>query len=135
MHGLFKSRHPAGQRHRPRGRHFRNGQCAAALRADTAARILLRQPVNAGSLAEAALMTGSCPAYVGAAVVLIEAEDASLERLVRRGQVPLLEAAATVKKRVALIRAYRNATPADLAALARAVGPDRVFDNVVAPAL
>jgi hypothetical protein len=80
-------------------------------------------------------MTGSCPAYVGAAVVLIEAEDASLERLVRRGQVPLLEAAATVKKRVALIRAYRNATPADLAALARAVGPDRVFDNVVAPAL
>jgi hypothetical protein len=137
MHGFHKSRpYSAGQRpSRRRNRYLRNGQCAAALRAVTAARILLELPVRAGSIAEAALLTGSCPAYVAAAVALIGAEDAPLEGLVRRGQVPLLKAAATVKKRAALIKAYREATPADLAALARTVGPAAVFDNVVAPAL
>jgi hypothetical protein len=72
MHGLFKSRHPAGSTSSPSRGVISAMVGAAALRADTAARILLRQPVNAGSLAEAALMTGSCLAYVGAAVVLIE---------------------------------------------------------------
>ena len=101
MHGLLKATRPPGQRHyRRRGRHFRNGQCAAALRADTAARILLGLPVSAGSVAEAAA-----------------------------------KAAAAVRKRVALIKAYREATPDDLAALTRTVGVDRVFDAVIAPAL
>jgi hypothetical protein len=80
-------------------------------------------------------MCGSNHTYVAAAITLLQAEDGSLQTLVHRGRVPLLDAAATVKNRAALIKAYRTATAADLAALARAVGPDRVFDNVIVPAL
>jgi hypothetical protein len=136
MHGFTNGRRSAGQhRYQRRGRHLRDGQCAAASRADTAARILLGLPVSAGSLAIAARMCGSNVAYVAAAVVLIQAEDASLSTRVRRGHVPLLEAAESVKSRAALIKAFRKAAPADLAALSRTVGVDRVFDSVIAPAL
>ena len=40
-----------------------------------------------------------------------------------------------MKKRVALLKAYREASPADRVAFARTVGPTVVFDNVVSPAL
>lgn len=138
MHGFTTLRHPARQQrrhYRSRGRHFRNGQCAAAVRADTAARILLGLPVSANNLATAARMCGSNIHYVAAAIALIRAEDASLQTNVRRGQMTLPKAAAAAKKRAALIHAYREASPADLAALARTVGPAAVFDAVVVPAL
>ena len=138
MHGLFSSRHPARQQrchYRSRGRHFRCGECAAAVRANTAARILLGLPVSANNLATAARMCGSNIACVADAVTLIESEDTSLETSVRRGQMTLPRAAAAAKKRAVLICAYRDATPADLAALARAIGPAAIFDAVVVPAL
>lgn len=138
MDAFSTLRHPHGQ-HRPyqrRGRRIRNGQCAAALRADTAARILLGRLVEADySLADAARMCGSNVHYVAAAITLIESENISLISMVREGRVPLLDAAASVKKRLALIKAYREASPADRVALARTIGPTVVFDNVVSPAL
>jgi hypothetical protein len=96
---------------------------------------LLKLPVRAGSVAEAARLCGASPAYVAAAIALIEADDPPLAARVRSGDVPLLEAAVTVKKRVQLLKAYRAADPEDLAALARVVGPAAVFDSVVLPAL
>jgi hypothetical protein len=136
MHGFLKTKAHRGQRHyRRRGRHFRNGQCAAALRANTAARILLGLPVSANNLATAARMCGSNIAYVAAAIALIRAEDASLDWRVRHGRIPLRKAAAGVKKRAALIKAYREAAPEDLTALVRAVGAERMFDQAITPAL
>jgi hypothetical protein len=136
MHGLLKGPHRRGQRHyQRRGRRFRNGERAAALRADTAAKILLGLPVSAGSSADAAAMCGSNPAYVKAAITLLQAKDAGLVRRVKWGLVPLLTAAASVKNRVALVKAYRAASPDDLESLAHTVGPAAVWDAVIAPAL
>jgi hypothetical protein len=139
MDAFTTLRHPRGQTprtYRRRNRYIRNGECAAALRADTAARILLGRLVEVDySLADVSRMCGSNVHYVAAAITLIESENTSLMSMVRQGRVPLLDAAASVKKRVALVKAYREATPDDLAALARSVGPSRVFDEVVSPAL
>jgi hypothetical protein len=136
MHGCFKLDPPRGQRrNQRRGRHFRNGQCAAARRADTAARLLLGLPIYVNSLDEVAQMCGTNAKYVAAAITVIESEDKSLQQQVRQGIVPLLKGAATVKNRAALIKAYRQAHPADLAALARTVGPEAVFDSVISPSL
>jgi hypothetical protein len=121
--------------YRRRGRHFRHGKCAAALRAVTAARLLLKLPVAVNNLADASDMCGSHSAFVAAAVTVIQSEDAELLRSVIEGRVQLHTAAAIVKKRAALMKAYRQASPADLVALARTVGVATVFDNVVAPAL
>jgi hypothetical protein len=49
--------------------------------------------------------------------------------------VPLLKAAASVRKRVRLVRAYREAAPEDLAALGATIGVAEVFDRVVSPSL
>ena len=139
MDAFSTLRHPHGQRpprtYRRRGPHLRNGECAAAQRADTAARILLKLPITANSLAAAAHVCDLNVQYVAAAITLIESGDAALMALVRRGHVSLLDAAAIVKKQVALLRAYREASPADRVALARTIGPTVVFDNVVSPAL
>ncbi len=49
--------------------------------------------------------------------------------------MPLREAAKSVRKKVELVRAFGRASEDDRRALGHAVGPDRVFDDVVIPAL
>jgi hypothetical protein len=92
-------------------------------------------PITAKSLSSAAEMTGSCPAYVNAAITLLQAEDVSLMTRVLRGQIPLLDAAQAAKERARLITSYRNASAEARAGFGRAIGADRVFDTVVSPAI
>jgi hypothetical protein len=51
------------------------------------------------------------------------------------GRTPLLAAAALVKRRARLLRAYHEASSADLAALGRKAGVAEVWDRVVVPNL
>jgi hypothetical protein len=138
MHGLISnSRHNRqGQRHyRRRGRHFRGWSRAAVLRAWTSARIILRRPISAANLNSAADMTGANKTYVAAMLTIMAAEDEALEMKVLSGEAPVLEAAASVKSRAALVKALRQANPTDLLNAGRAVGPEFVFDSIVLPAL
>ena len=120
---------------RRRNPHYRRGQRAAALRAITGARIWFGEPLVARTQAQAAVMTGSNYQYLNAAVTLLRSEDAGLLADVVAGRMSLLRAAAIVKKRARLLRAYREAGAADLAAVGCKVGAAEVFDRVVAPAL
>ena len=54
---------------------------------------------------------------------------------VLRGHVGLLEAAESVRRRVRLVKAYREADRDDRKALGKMVGIDRVFDEAIAPLL
>ena len=47
----------------------------------------------------------------------------------------MLEAAATVRKRAQLVRAYRAADQSDRKALGKVIGVDTVFDQTIAPLL
>jgi hypothetical protein len=49
--------------------------------------------------------------------------------------VGLLEAAESVRRRVRLVKAYREADRDDRKALGKMVGIDRVFDEAIAPLL
>jgi hypothetical protein len=105
------------------------------VRALTAARALLGFPVVARTQAEAAAMTRSTVRYVVAAAIVLQAEDPALLADVTAGRISLLAAARIARGRAELISAYRRATAADRSALARAVGPASVWDDVLAPAL
>jgi len=118
-----------------RGRHFRSGRRAAALRAFAAAHLRLGIPLKPRSLRSAADMCGSCPEYVAAAMEVLQAEDLALKAKILNGQVSLLEGAAQVHRRAALLAAYRDAGAADLVALGRVVGAEKIFDGVVVPAV
>ena len=137
MDALLHRRLKEGNRHRhhyrPRGRRVRHGQQAAVVRALTAAR--LRAEGAAPSFSAAAIMCGSCPQYVEAALVLTNSGDAELLRDVLSGHIGLLEAARRVKPVARLIAAYREATVADRVAFARAIGPTVVFDDALVPAI
>lgn len=128
-------RHLNKRRARPH-RQFRDGKRAAANRALTAAALYLGKPIPLPpSLKAAAEACGTNAAYVKAAAVLHESEDAHLINRVMTGKVGLLRASVIVKKRAALIAAYRKASVGDKAALGEAVGPTDVWDCVVNPQL
>ena len=95
MHGLVTSGHRLRQRQSAR-RRFRHGQRAAAVRAFTGARLYLNCAVP--TLAAAADSTGSCPAYIQAAIILLKADNASLTAEVLAGRVSILQAAAQVRR-------------------------------------
>jgi hypothetical protein len=99
-----------------RGRRFRHGQRAAALRGVTAARAYLRGDFS--SLVEAADGHGSCAQYVAAAIVVLKAEDSSFLAAVLSGAVPLLEAAKQAERVAKLVTALRTAGPASARPLA-----------------
>jgi hypothetical protein len=108
MHAPYAPRHSGGQSpHRTRPR-FRNGQRAAALQAIVAAR--LWRGVTADTQAKAANMCGVCLTYVIAAAIVLDGGDTELVADVLAGRVPLLKAAAHVKKRTRLLRAYYEAS-------------------------
>jgi len=83
-------------------------------------------------LQAAAEACGSNVKYIQAAIVLLRADNASLVRDVRRGNISLLQAAREAQRLVNLITAYRAATDPDRVAFAKAVGVETVFDPLVA---
>jgi len=85
--------------------------------------------------AEAAELVGSTRPYIAAAAVLLEAGAPALVEGVLCGDVSLLEAAKSVRRRARLIQAYRQADRSDRRALGEVVGVGNVFDDAVAPLL
>jgi hypothetical protein len=77
---------------------------------------------------------GSTPKYVVAAIILLRSENAVLLDRVLRGHVSILAAASQVRRLVELIAAYKAADAKDHITTFRMLGPDRVFDEVVAAA-
>lgn len=125
------SRAPGRSRqYRSSHRRFRNGQCAAVLRAVTGGRLYLNKAVP--TLASAAECVGSNVQYIKAAIVLLKAEDPTLLSRALRGHVPLLAAAEQARCLVELIAAYRNARDQDRVAFARVCGIERIFETLVA---
>ena len=93
-------------------------------------------PVTPSTQAEAARLVGSTPLYIAAAATVIDAEFSRCRsENVLRGHVGLLEAAESVRRRVRLVKAYREADRDDRKALGKMVGIDRVFDEAIAPLL
>ncbi len=129
MHGLVTSGHRLRQRQSAR-RRFRHGQRAAAVRAFTGARLYLHCAVP--TLAAAVDSTGSCPAYIQAAIILLKADNASLTAEVLAGRVAILQAAAQVRRVVDLVTAYKLAKDPDRVAFARTCGVERIFNVLVA---
>jgi len=104
---------------RSRRRHFRNGVCAAALRAMSATRTYLGEGVT---LEEAAARHGTCVAYVQAGVTLTKAGDQFLIRRVMWGDIPILKAAKMVEPLVQMLDGYSKATPDNKDAFFAATG-------------
>jgi hypothetical protein len=96
---------------------------------------LLGHPVEVSSQRQAADLVGSTVNYIVAATVLLQAEDPRLVDQVLTGRVPLLKAAAAVRKRAKFLSAFRQTSPADRAAVAKVIGAATVFDELVSPAL
>ena len=97
--------------------------------------MLLGIPIQPKGQVAAARLVASTPQYIGAAIALLEAGDSELIDRVLRGNLSLLEAAGLVRKRVRLVKAYREADRNDRKALGKVVGVDRVFDDSIAPLL
>jgi hypothetical protein len=119
--------------YRPRGRIMRGGQCAAALRALTAAKGYLGGQFP--TLGIAANSCGTSPSYVRAGITILKANDAALIANVLSGVVPLLKAAASVKHAVDMIEAFAKSTRTERRIFGQAAGPATVFDEVVVAAL
>jgi hypothetical protein len=83
------------------------------------------------TLAAAAEGCGSNVSYVQGAIVLLKANNASLVSEVVAGRVPLLQAAAQMRRLVDLIAAYRDAKDPDRVAFAKTWGIDKIFDTLV----
>jgi hypothetical protein len=129
MHGLIKVPHRRRQS-RPR---YSQLPHHAVERAVASARALHGEPLGVDSVAEAATMFGVSPAYTSAAVTVLSAEAPELLEAVLHGNVSLLAAAKSVRQRVKLLTALREATADDLARAAAVVGVDRVWDRLIAP--
>jgi hypothetical protein len=119
---------------RPR-RYRKHRRVAAVARAFTGAKLLLGIPIQPKTQTQAAELAGSTRLYVAAAAVLLEAGAPALVEGVLCGDVSLLEAAKSVRRRARLIQAYRQADRSDRKALGEVVGVASVFDDAVAPLL
>ena len=122
-------------RRRSARRHFRDGQRAAALRAKTGAEAYLGRPIEAATLAEAAAKCGSSIGYVEAMVALLQSENGCLIDAVLAGDMPLLEAAAQVRRQRDLLKAVnlvRSANRADWARVGQAFDPDEILEFAIA---
>jgi hypothetical protein len=112
---------------------FRDGYCTVAVRALTAAGLVIDG--KAPTYRAAALRCGSTVAYTGAAVTLLRSENTSLMAKVAKGEVSLLAAAREVRRLAKIVAAYRAGSAADRVAFAKAVGPTILFDTSLVPAL
>jgi hypothetical protein len=86
----------------------------------------------AANLRQAAAMSGSNINYVQAMTILLSHGDDQLIVMAERGDTALLVAAARVKPRVRLLRAYHAASPNDRVAVVKLIGPEQMFDVVSA---
>jgi hypothetical protein len=123
--------HSGRRRHRPQ---IRNGVRQAALQADTALFLVRR---HGFSVAEAAQRTGSNPTAIAAMGVLHDYGDPELLAAVLAGEVPFLPTAERIKPIVKTKRAFNAMSTADQITWARQTpgGPEKLFDNVVVPAM
>jgi hypothetical protein len=103
------------------------------MRAFTAASLYLNG--DAPSIELAAVLCGSCAPYVRAAVPILQAGDSTLKQAVVTGEVSLLAAGEQVKHLSDLVTPFDAASADDRVAFARAIGPARLFDEVVVPAV
>lgn len=124
-----------GRDRQPRRRYRKHQRTGATSRAFTGARMVLGLPIGPKSRVAAARLVASTPQYIRAAITLLEAGDSELVNRVLWGNLGLLETASLVRKRVRLVKAYREADRSDRTALGKAVGVDRVFDDSIAPLL
>lgn len=99
------------------------------------ARLWMGLPVTTDTKTEAAQLVGSSSTYVAAAATVIESEIPGLINRVLQGQVSLLAAAASVRKRTRLMKAYRAADQDDRKALGKTIGVDTAFDEIILPSL
>jgi hypothetical protein len=130
MHGLnalTKRKHPRRQ-YRSARRHFRHGLRAAVMRAVTAAKLYASG--SASTITIAAASCGSSEIYVKAAIILLRAENAALLDRVLAGDIPLLRAAAQVRRVADLVAAYRCADGADRIAFMARVGTDNILNEL-----
>src|SRR5262245_1412326 len=130
MHGFVKRSRRSRQSAR---RHFRRGERAAARRAVTAAGLYIDGGLP--SLRTAAESCGSNVGYVQAATWLLRSENPDLLNKVLAGHVPVLTAAAQVRRLAQLVDAYRAATSVDRVQFVRAIGATEVFEEAVSPAV
>jgi hypothetical protein len=112
---------------------FRDGYCTAAVRAFTAAGLIIDK--KAPTLRAAALRCGTTVTYTGAAVTVLLSENTSLMAKVVRGKIPMMAAARETKRLAKLVAAYRAGTAADRVAFAKTIGPTVLFDTSLVPAL
>jgi hypothetical protein len=98
-----------------------------AFRAFIGAKLLLGIPIEPRTVFGAAIMVGSSPQHVAAMKILIEANAWDLVDAVLADEVPIIEAADSMRTRAKLFTAYRESDIRDRAALGKFVGPDTVF--------
>lgn len=116
---------------RPKKRKNRlNGYCLPALRAITGARGYLTGTFP--TLAVAAASCGSHKDSIGAAVVILKAEDGALLADVLAGRKPLLATAKSMTSAVSLIDAFRKASNVERKIFARVITPETLFEVVAA---
>src|SRR5262249_10653762 len=121
------------RRYRPRGRRFRHGRCAAALRALSGAKLLVEGEVS--NLVAAAEACGSNPQYISFMIIVLQSEDQVLLHDVLAGMISLGKAAKWAKPVADLVVSHRRANASELARYGRAVGTTELWDQVVTPNL
>jgi hypothetical protein len=119
--------------YRPRGRRFRHGRCAAAVRALTGAKLLLKGEMP--NLVMAAEATGSNPGYIAFMIIVLQSEDHVLLHDVLAGMISLHKAAKWAKPVADLVVAHRRANASELARYGRAVGTAELWDETIVPNL
>jgi hypothetical protein len=104
-----------------------------ALRAFCAA--LLRDSGFLGTGDQAAVLCGVSRVAVHYSRILLANGDMPLVDAVLTEGMSLREAASSVRRSIKLLEAYADSSPADNANLGATIGPEKVFDEVVVPAL
>jgi hypothetical protein len=121
------------RRHHPR-EHMRGDVCCAALRA-VAAATRYRDPQNAYSLADCALMHGTGVRYLRAAIALLKHDDPALIDAVVHGRINILAAAKPIEAEMRLVAAFQAASPQVRIAAGLKVGPGVIWDSMISPSL
>jgi hypothetical protein len=108
-----------------------NGECQRRTTLFVAAQLYIDGVTP--TLARAAAVCGSSIPSVRSAVVITLSEDHVLKEQVLQGQIGILAAARLVEKIAAVVSAFRDAAPADLALAGEIIGVGVVWDNMISP--
>ena len=106
-----------------------------SLPAFVAAYHVLTGTLGIDTVTKAAIATGVPRPAIDNALVVLQADNPLLVRLVLAGCESLHHAAKSVRPQIKLIQAFAAASPDDCVALDKAIGPEVVFDRVVVAAL